>query len=85
MMVCLIPNSESLGPLVFLGGRGNFYWDYPHSLTNLLTHSCPPLPSMPKNLDKLKIRIQGNLQISLEWDWLLFCCVENCRWESHWN
>jgi hypothetical protein len=25
MMVCLIPNSESLGPLVFLGGRGNFY------------------------------------------------------------
>jgi len=25
MMVCLIPNSESLDPLVFLGRRGNFY------------------------------------------------------------
>jgi hypothetical protein len=25
MMVCLIPNSESLDPLVFLGGRGNIY------------------------------------------------------------
>jgi len=28
-------------------------------LTHQLTHSCSPLPSMPKNLDKLKIHIQG--------------------------
>ena len=57
MMVCLIPNINSWILYLFI----YFFWPEREFLLRLspLTHSCPPLPSVPKNLDKLKIHIQG--------------------------
>jgi hypothetical protein len=64
MMVCLIQNSDSLDPLVFLGRRGSFYWDCPHSLTNSLTHAFPAHQCL-SIWTNLKFTFKGNLQIQV--------------------